>query len=360
MSRVLNRQSLEDILEGATALGSGGGGSVQSAKSFLNSMVQRNSFPNLVSLEELPDSAHVAVLSAVGSCAVLMENFLDFQMVKALETYKKLTKAVDAVVSLETSQYNFLLIPYTAARFGVPVLDADGTGHSVPEFCDTVLYSSKVDTRPWVMCDSIGNEVLLNAVNLDEVDRFTRTIDAEMGGINGFAAIDLSGKLAKQILVPETFSRCERIGRAIRANRKGHLLNALLEATNGYLVIRGYIQNIKSVVAHGHDYGELTIKGLGHDKKAFATIVFKNEGLITYKNNQPKVISPDHIFMLDLFTHRFVTFTDATEGLPVALVAVAAHPKRRTDADLEGFRRTLHTVGYDGEYIPVEESLGGN
>jgi hypothetical protein len=51
-------------------------------------------------------------------------------------------------------------------------------------------------------------------------------------------------------------------------------------------------------------------------------------------------------------------FTDAVEGLAVAVVALQVPHQRRTPADYDGFRTSLHDVGYDGEYIPVEDLLG--
>jgi DUF917 family protein len=288
-----------------------------------------------------------------------MENFLDFQMVRALEAYKRVVGNVDAVIALETSQYNFMMIPYTAAKLGLPVVDADSAGRSVPEFSHSVFYSAKADPRPFVMCDSMGNEVILNATNFDEADRIGRTIDTEMGGINGFASLDLRGDFLKRTAVPDTFSLCERIGRVVRENRNAGLIKALLDVTKGHLVITGCIEKIESVVAHGHDYGAVTVRGIEKDRNSSARLVFKNEGLITYRNGRPAVIAPDHIFMVDLLTHRLVTFTDATVGLAVAVIGMPVHPMRRTPGSYDGFRVSLHSVGYDGAYTPVEELLGG-
>jgi hypothetical protein len=356
-TRVLEEVALSDILDGATILAAGGGGPVQAGRSLLNSMIAQKLFPKLVPLKEVSDSARVAVPIAMGSCATLLEDFLDFQMVGALETYRKIVGSIDALIPVETGQINTLAVLYTAAKTNLPVIDADGTGRSIPEFKNTVFYSRKANPNPFVMYDSVGNTVTLNASSLDEIDRLGRTICTEMGGLCGAAGIDISGAMVKEIAVPETISHCERLGSVLRQNRDKDPVSALVNEGEGFLLTRGLIEKIESKVVHGHDYGSLTVRGLGKERNRRVRIGFKNEGLVAYRNNKPAVISPDHIFMLDLFTHMPVTFTDAVEGLAVAVIAFRAHPKRRTPADYDGFRASLRDVGYTGEYVPVEELL---
>jgi DUF917 family protein len=355
---VLNERSLSDILDGATILAAGGGGPVQAGKALLKSIVASKTFPKLLSLDEISDSARVGVPIAMGSCATLLENLLDYQMVAAMETFKKLVGHVDALIPVETGQVNTLAVLYTAAKVGIPVLDADGTGRSIPEFKNTVFYSARVDPNPYVMVDSIGNQVILNATSVDDVDRIGRTICTEMGGLNGTAGICSSGAKIKEIAVPGTITWCERLGKLLRENENTDAAQSIAGENSGFLLIRGSIDRIESRVVHGHDYGALLVRGNGKFKNQTVRVAFKNEGLIAYKNGRPAVISPDHIFMLDLFTQRPVTFTDAAEGLPVTVVALRSHPKRRTPADYDGFRPSLRDVGYTGEYVPVEELLG--
>jgi len=357
MARDLGEIALSDILDGATVLAAGGGGPVQTGKSLLSSMIAQKLFPKLVPLQEVPDSAGVAVPIAMGSCATLLENLLDFQLVAALQTFTKIAGRVDALIPVETGQVNTLAVLYTAAKTNLPVIDADGTGRSIPEFKNTVFYSRKTNPNPFVMYDSVGNSVTLNASSLTEIDRLGRTICTEMGGLCGVAAIHISGSAIKEIAIPDTISQCEKLGGVLRESRGGDPVSALIKKGEGFLLIRGLIEKIESKVVHGHDYGTLTIKGLGEDRSRRVRIAFKNEGLVAYRDNKPVVISPDHIFMLDLFTHVPVTFTDAVEGLSVAVIAFRAHPKRRTPADYDGFRASLRDVGYSGEYVPVEELL---
>lgn len=331
---------------------------MQAGKALMKSIVRSKSYPRLVSLEEIADSSRIGVPIAMGSCATLLENLLDHQMVAAMETFRKLVGQVDALVAVETGQVNTLAVLYTAAKSGIPVLDADGTGRSIPEFKNTVFYSAKVDPNPYVMADSVGNEVVLNAISVDDVDRLGRTICTEMGGLNGTAGILSSGAKIKEIVVPDTISWCERLGRILRENQDSDAAKAIIADNSGFLLIRGSIESIESRVLHGHDFGSLTVRGHGKFRNQNVKVAFKNEGLIAYKNDRPAVISPDHIFMLDLFTQKPVTFTDAEEGLQVSVVALRSHPKRRTPGDYDGFRPSLRDVGYTGEYLPVEQLLG--
>jgi DUF917 family protein len=357
MKKTLNSQSLLDILNGATILAAGGGGPVQTGKSLLQSMTAHDSFPQLISLDEISDSSRVGVPVAMGSCATLLENILDLQMLKALDRFRQLVGNLDAIIPVETGQVNTLAVLYTSARTGLPVLDGDGTGRSIPEFKNTVFYSANVDPNPCVMIDSVGNEVIINARSVEDLDRLGRTIDAEMGGFNGTACFPVSGAKIKQIAVPGTISQCEKLGRSLRENPTSDPINQLTRENGGFLLIKGIIEKIESRVAHGHDYGTLFVSGFGEMRNVTVKVAFKNEGLIAYKNGKPAVISPDHIFMIDLFTHMPVTFTDATEGLAVGVLALPIHPKRRTPADYEGFRSALRDVGYTGEYTPVEHLL---
>ena len=91
---LLDKTSLCDIFDGAMLLAGGGGGPVQAGLSLLHSIVASGNYPQIMNLEDLPDSARVAVPIAVGSAATLLENFLDFQMLKAFETFRKIVGRV--------------------------------------------------------------------------------------------------------------------------------------------------------------------------------------------------------------------------------------------------------------------------
>jgi uncharacterized protein len=354
-ARRLNEIELSDILDGATILAAGGGGPVQAGKAFLKSMISEKSMPQLLPWDEITDDLRVTVPVAMGSCATLLEDFLDFQMVRALEIFQKQAGKVDAIIPVETGQVNTLAVLYVGAKSGIPVIDGDGTGRSIPELKNTVFYSAKINMYPFVMFDSLQNQVVLDARSPEDVDRLGRTICTEMGGLCGVCGFDISGAEVKKIAVPKTVSECERLGKVLRENFDGDPVKALVKERNGFLLIRGKISKLQSKVLHGHDYGNMLVEGFGSHKGNVLNVAFKNEGLITYLNKKPVVISPDHVFVLDLLTHKPVTFTDAVEGLPVAVVGLKVDAKRRTPQDYDGFRASLHDVGYDGEYVPIEE-----
>jgi uncharacterized protein len=358
-SRPLDNTAVSDILDGATILAAGGGGPVQTGKTYAKYIKQSGLKPRLIPFDEVSDGATVAVPIAMGSCATGLENFLDFQLIKALEIFKREVGHVDALIPVETGQVNTLALLYVSAKSGIPLIDGDGTGRSIPEFKNTVFYSHKVSPNPYVMCDSVGNSLVLDAASIDEVDRLGRAICTEMGGMSGVCGIRSSGAKIKEICVPNMISRCETLGRILRENGGGDPVSALLDASDGFLLTEGRIAGMNSKVTRGHDYGSLTVKGLGPFRGQEVIVGFKNEGLIAYLNGKPAVISPDHVFMLDVLTQRPVTFTDAVEGLMVAMLAFRSDPKRRTPADYDGFRDSLRDVGYTGEYVPVEELLAG-
>ncbi len=354
-ARRLNETALSDILDGSTILAAGGGGPVQAGKALLKAMVSTRTMPQLLPWEEVTDDMRVTVPVAMGSCATLLEDFLDFQMVRALEIFQSMVGKVDAIIPVETGQVNTLAVLYAGAKTGIPIIDGDGTGRSIPELKNTVFYSAKIKMYPFVMFDSLQNKVVLDARSAEDVDRLGRTICTEMGGLCGVCGFDVSGAEIKKIAVPKTISECARLGRVLRENLNNDPVSALVKARDGFLLIRGRIAKLESKVVHGHDYGNMLVEGFGSYKGKILNVAFKNEGLIAYLNKKPVVISPDHVFILDLLTHRPVTFTDAVEGLPVAVVGLKVDPKRRTPQDYDGFRASLHDVGYDGEYVPIEE-----
>jgi DUF917 family protein len=356
-ARKLDETSLLDILDGATILAAGGGGPVQAGKAFLKSMVSSDTMPQLLPWDEVADDMRVTVPVAMGSCATLLEDFLDFQMVRALEIFQKIAGKVDAIIPVETGQVNTLAVLYAGAKTGIPIIDGDGTGRSIPELKNTVFYSAKIKMYPFVMFDSVNNQVVLDARTPEDVDRLGRTICTEMGGLCGVCGFDISGSDVKRIAVPKTISECESLGKVLRENFDGDPVNALVVARRGFLLIRGKISKLESKVIHGHDFGNMLVEGFGSYRGKTLNVSFKNEGLIAYLNKKPVVISPDHVFVLDLLTGKPVTFTDAVEGLLVAVVGLPVNLKRRTSQDYNGFRASLHDVGYDGEYTPIEELM---
>ena len=195
-------------------------------------------------------------------------------------------------------------------------------GAPIPEFRNTVFYSAKVDPNPFVMVDSAGNEVILNASSVDDVDRLSRTICTEMGSQAGTTAIKCQVLPSRKLSSLRHSLAAGSWGVSYGENSGKDPVTALVRESEGFLVIEGLIDQIQSKVFHGHDYGNLIIRGFGKHRGKTARVAFKNEGLVTYLNEKPVVISPDHVFVLDLVTHRPVLFTDAVEGLAVAVVAL--------------------------------------
>src|SRR5690625_516787 len=231
---------------GATILGTGGGGDVAIGKRLLEETLLISKEINFINPNDLPDDAHVAVISGMGSPAATKERGFDLeQCIKAFETLEATTGTeIKYVTAFETGGGNFIPPLYIAAKKGLTVVDGDGVGRAVPEIYMSMFSIKGLSPSPFSMSDLEGNAAVLYVQDSKTCEKMGRALVSQMGGVAGVANYFMSGKQAKEILIPNTFSRAAKVGMAVRKAKKSthnEPIQAILSVENGFEIIKGKI-----------------------------------------------------------------------------------------------------------------------
>lgn len=361
METFLHEEDLEAIALGAPILGTGGGGDPYIGKLIARQAMSGSRKVRMIGLKDVPDRALVIASAMMGAPTVFVEKvpsgdeavtaftaLEDFLGAKAYATY-----------SIEAGGLNSTIPIGTAAKLGIPLIDADGMGRAFPEIqmVSPTLYD--IPATPMAIADEKGNVIILeHTITNRWTERVSRSITVDMGGSAMIALYPLTGRQAKRSLIGGSISFARSIGECLRKawRLRKDPLEAILLETRGYLAFRGKVMDLERRTEHGFAQGTVKLSGIDEHRGKELVIHFQNENLIAELDGNVLISVPDLIAIVDTETSTPVTTESLRYGLRVAVVAIPCHSKWRSAKGLEivgpGY------FGYSSPYRPVERVLG--
>jgi len=325
----LDRTQIQDIISGSTLLGAGGGGSGESGKLLLNTVL-KNKKIHMVNPDEISDDENVAVVAGQGSPEVLLKKGFSLECVnslKLLEEVKK--KSINYVVPFELGGFNTVTPMTVTAEKGLAIINGDGCGRAVPELQQTTFSLSGISMNPIIVSDDVGNSAILYTENAVTAENLSRAVTSELGGITGFATYFMTGKELKKSVIPETITYAEEVGKSIRVatKQKKDPSEAVVDKIGGDIFIRGTIVERSVNTIGGFDFGKTIVKGNGDFSGQKVTIDYKNENMIAWDEDGKILMEvPDLICVMEKNGNTW-TNADLKEGLDVVVIGIPAHHK---------------------------------
>jgi DUF917 family protein len=363
--RVLNRESLENIVTGATFFGAGGGGSPLDGLRLVDKIFEVAKGVKLVSPEEVADNDYVAMIAGIGAPRALREKGFDVEAVYAFEALEKIYALVGIRLSYlmagELGGFNTITPMYVAACKNLPVVDCDGNGRAVPELGTGLYPLYEIPASPLVLADKNGNVVIgypKNPMDTNASENIARSFAVVSGMVAAFGTWTVNGRTLREKLVLNSVSKCEAVGKSIKkAVKEGKdPVKEAAAVSGGQELIRGKISDISTKTIGGFDFGRTTIEGTEKYAGKTLFIDFKNENMIAWKReNEPVAMVPDLICLITKEGEP-LTNADTKTGMEVAVIAVPAHDKWK--AHPRGFdiwRHILEKMGYTGPYKPISK-----
>jgi DUF917 family protein len=344
MKRTVKKQQLVDLVNGATLLGAGGGGSAIMGLR----MAEEISEVSLVEANDVHDDSIVVVAAGMGSPVVSLKEGWKREHILAFERMRGvLGKKIDYIVPIETGGFNSILPMHLAYVNNIPVIDGDGAGRAIPELEQTTFHLAGIAIEPLVLADSRGNSVVVYPSNAYMAEEICRAVTTVFGMLGGLVCYPMKGKQLKKGIIPGAISLSEVVGRSIREAKenKEDPVDAALKAMSGFEIARGRIEKKAEEVKGGFDYGKIFVKDVVVD--------YKNENIIVWKNDKPVAMVPDLICWLTTDGEP-LTNADVKEGLEVAIIGAKANEKWRVASGFELFKHVLKLIGYDGKYRAIE------
>ncbi|MEA1965051.1 MAG: DUF917 domain-containing protein [Candidatus Aerophobetes bacterium] len=350
--RILGKRELLDIIQGAAFLGTGGGGSPKSGEVLVEGFLSGKEI-KLVSVDEVEDEAKIVVAAGMGAPEVLLKRGWSRETVNAFNALEKVTgEEFNYVIPVETGGFNSLTPMTVSAEKGIPTIDADGAGRAIPELQQTMFCINNIPISPTALADDSNIWIVINAEDPFKMEDLSRAVTTELGMQAGIVCHIMPGNKMKKAAIPETISKAEKVGKAIREAKTADkdLVEAILSIVDGFVLGKGTVTDVSTETKGGFDFGKATIKGDGETLR----VDYKNENMLAWRNENLVAMVPDRICYIGL-DGQPLTNADIKKDMEVAVIGIKAPDKWRVPAGFNAFRRAVEAMGYKEEYKRIEE-----
>jgi DUF917 family protein len=394
MAYELRREDLEPLLLGAAFFGSGGGGTIESARHLAEHFVNGDYYPSdtvkVVSVDEATEGAAVMVAylgapEAINSAIYPIGPVTAVQNVQA-RLASQATKLA-YVMPPESGALGFTVAALVAAKLGLAVIDADGAGRAVPSLPMLTFAAAEIDPRPAFLVSQGGLCVELDVTPRASnqggpthqrdvsaiVEQMMRPVvaDPEFGQFGGLAMwVMKPADIRRATPIHGTLTRALELGRAVQAGRIGSA-----QQMTGYLAEHcglaaraisepGELVSAEVDTSGGFDVGKVHIQA---GQRTY-TVMYQNESLLAWDSAcpQPIVLAPDSVAYFvggegqAIFSNGDLLKDDGSLNpvigkRPVTLIAWRAEAElRKPGLILDSFMQLLNSLGYLGPYVPLE------
>jgi len=350
-------KNMLDIINGSALLGAGGGGSKKSGLMLAEQIRALNKVPVLITIDELKSSEKIAVVAGMGAPIATLKKGFDIEAINALGLLEKtINSKINCVMPVETGAFNTMVPIYVGAKRDLPILDADGAGRAVPELEMLMFHFYNILPSPFVIADKKNNTSVVYTENSYDCEKIARNIVSALGMSGGIASYVMDGKICKKAMIPGTVSIAEKVGATIRKAIEKNIdfVKLLIDQFKGYELIRGKVQDMRTLTKEGFDFGSYTIQGSGKYKGSVLSVKYKNENMIAKKNGRIVALVPDLICTISM-KGQALTNVELEKDMEVAVLAFPCHAKWRKLNGYKVFKHVSKKLGYDGDYMTVEE-----
>lgn len=306
---IMNGSQIQDMIYGATLLGSGGGGACESGLAALQQYMDAHEIKCLddvsvrvMDVEEMDDSAYAACTAAMGAPTrfkeVLIAPYINGSFDNLRLMAGRMRREIKYSISVEIGGFNTLVPLLVAMEKGIPFIDADGAGRAVPALDTLLLHVNGLATSPLSVADNKGNAVsveLENAFDAKQGEAIGRNLCVafhQMAGLSGWML--KKNEIAKYLPVGSV-RLCQNIGHVMREAGSSVAIFEKLSAATGLEcmeLVRGEAFAASNEQASGFDKGFVKIHGA--DGKEWTTH-FLNENLIVQRDGETVITAPDII-----------------------------------------------------------------
>lgn len=366
-SRELSAEEVEYLAVGAWVLGTGGGGSPYLALLNMRRLYEEGKRVRLMSPLDLPDDAHVAVVSNMGAPLVGQERLADSRSAaRAVELQEKhCSITFDAVMAVEIGGGNGLQPLMVAAQLGIPVVDADFMGRAYPEAQMTSSAIGDLSPVPNMLYDCRGIEAVVNTTpSWKWVERVSRKICVELGSTASTCKAPRTGAEIKEWGIHFTTSKAIEIGRVLAEAAKAHEnpIEALIRTQGAKKLFVGKVSDVERRTTEGFLRGTARVAGLDDYAGSAMTLSFQNEWVVAWdgapEDGRAIATTPDLICVLDTETGDGLGTETIRYGQRISVLAlpspeVLTSPRGLTFVGPQAFGYNLEFKSVFDQEIPA-------
>lgn len=358
MSRILHKQDFIEMCTGAVLRSDGGDYPLACALEEIERIDAEKPIEiEMVSVDEMDDdlcAVTVGKLGPISTDAAACHDSRDG--IIALRKMQELMTARGKKIGyLYTLEHDCIQLPYflkVASAAGLPLLDADSCGRSVPTIGNILTCVYGLPVSPLVYASAHGESVVIETpdpLDTETMELIGRSIVVAYGHtLIGYCMPPLTKQDCKKCLVQGSPSSLQETGRAlIAAKAQGEdPVAAALGTFEGKIICRGKVSGLELVCRDGFDFGKTIIEA--DDGKTY-TLLVQNENLAAEDQDGNLILtSPDSIGMIDLERGEGITNGELKIGMPLAVVGIkAAEPWYRIPEGFSCWDEVFRNVGLE-------------
>jgi DUF917 family protein len=352
--RELTLADLDDMVLGATLLGTGGGGDPYIARLMVRQAMEDYGTVMIADPADLDPDGLVLTVAVIGAPTVIAEKVpsgSEFTgCLNALSNY--LGKKPVALMPIEVGGMNTLIPIAVAAQMGLPVIDADSMRRAFPQIEMTVFTLAGIPASPTSIADEKGNVVIFEATSNQIAEKLARAAVMQLGMANGISCYSMTVSQVAKYGIQGSMSYCVDLGRKLAAVQRGEegAYDAFLEFANARKFFSGKIIDIDRRTTEGFARGTLVIEHLD-DPMRTMRIEIQNESLIAFEDGKPVITTPDLICVLDHENAQPITMETLAYGQRVDVIGMPCAPEWHQPGMLELVGPKA--FGYDIPYVPM-------
>ena len=195
---------------------------------------------------------------------------------------------------------------------GILIVDGDPVGRAVPELQQSTFFFNQVSIAPMALATKSGDVIIVkNVTDSYKAEKFVRSIAVASDGCIGVTDHPQNGKGLKRSIIAGTLSNAEKIGAVLKRTRDCH---EVARAGGGFIVFKGEIQESRWRDDGGFTIGEVHVRGTDEYKGKRYKIWFKNEFLMTWRDDAVDITTPDLICVLRRDDAMPITNPNCVEG----------------------------------------------
>ena len=351
--RTLSRQDLLDLVDGAAIFSAGGGGDPEVGCRIVDELASGGYTVRLVAPSEVPDNAKIVNFACVGATTTVeYDADAAATALRVLEEYAGFS--AHAIIPVELGGFNTLAAVDVAARCGIPVVDADGAGRSVPEVHLKVYTIDGIPLTPMVVADLHAKNIVIAKETVDSkaAERIARVLAAEWNHSAYTARRILTGAQVKTSPIQLSLSKCMRIGALLR--KTVDPVKAVLKETGGFKLFEGFVDYAERETEAGFTFVNVKLRGKHKCADSILEFKAKNEVLVAYRDEKLAAIAPDIITPVNPETGKCITAEKIEKGSKLAVLGLPAPQKWRTSKGLGLWKDVLQRSKILEDYVPIE------
>lgn len=349
---IYGEKELRNIVAGAALLGAGGGGAIAHGKRIVKEIIESNKKVEVVDPRKISDDAVTAMVAMIGAPSASKAGYRN-EHLRALEMFNANYKQkLDYIVPGEVGAGNSLVPLHASAFTGIPAINGDSAGRAVPELQNSTFNIYGVPISPMSLANAEGEGGMIFVKSAEAAESICRAMTKVFGNTAGFVSYPMKGSKLKKVIIPDTYTMCERAGEIIsRLKPSGERISEKLQKEFGMVELgSGLITKRATEVKESFDRGVVEVEG----KEGSLSVLFKNENIIAMKKGKIVAMIPDLICWLSE-DGESLTNAEVEKGRRVIVLGREAHEVMRTKKALAVFRHLYTEQGHDVEYRPLQK-----